>query len=123
MKQFFGGGGGQFSWGTFFLAGLFPGGIFPGEIFLGGLISGELYPGAFIRTPLFIKGCCVLYPKIFTSNIFIKPKLPGIPELKQLNWKTPVLESHFNKVAAVQPAFLFKRDSTTYIFLWILQNF
>ena len=29
---------------------------------------------------LFMKDFCVLYPKIFTSNIFIKPKLPGIQD-------------------------------------------
>ena len=29
---------------------------------------------------LFMKGFCVLYPKIFISDVFIKPKLPGIQD-------------------------------------------
>ena len=36
--------------------------------------------------------------------------------------KTPVLESHFNKVVGLRPGALLKRDSNTGVFLWIIKH-
>ena len=40
-----------------------------------------------------------------------------------IHGETLVMESYFRKVADLQPATVLKRDSTTGVFLWILQKF
>ena len=47
----------------------------------------------------------------------------GIPKnLRNFTGKIPVLESHFKKIQAFRPVFLFKRDSNTVLFFWNSRN-
>ena len=47
------------------------------------------------------------------TQIVSDPRL----HLQKFHWKTPVLDSLFNKVAVLRPASLLKRDSNTRVFL------
>ena len=42
---------------------------------------------------------------------------------RKIHWKTPFLESLFNKAAGLKPAILLKRHFSTGVFLWILKIF
>ena len=52
---------------------------------------------------------------------FFKKMCPS--KFCKLHKKTPVLETFFNKVAAIHPASFLKRVSSTSAFLWSLRNF
>ena len=50
-------------------------------------------------------------------------KIGVLKNVEDFRWKSPVLESFFNKVVDLRPAPLIKGDSNTRVFQWNLQNF